>query len=143
MSNHFWEEKDLSDFTEEEWEAICMNCGKCCLIKLQDEDSEEIYYTKITCRYFDKEHCKCSEYQNRCTLVPACLKLTKANLGNIPWMPKTCAYRTLYESKTLPAWHPLLTGKRDENHNIKNFCINEKEINPDDIEDHIIDWDEL
>lgn len=95
MQERFWENKKLEDFTEDEWEAVCMNCGKCCLIKLQDEDTEEIYYTTVTCRYFDKQSCKCTEYANRCALVPACIKLTKDNIGGIPWMPKTCAYRWL------------------------------------------------
>lgn len=143
MQERFWENKKLEDFTEDEWEAVCMNCGKCCLIKLQDEDTEEIYYTTVTCRYFDKQNCKCTEYANRCALVPACIKLTKDNIGSIPWMPKTCAYRWLYENRTLPDWHPLLTGKRDENHTVGSFCINETEIAPDDIEDYITDWDEL
>ena len=143
MSEHFWEHKSLQDFTEEEWESICTNCGKCCLIKLQDEDTEEIYYTKVTCRYFDKDTCKCTEYLNRCTLVPACIKLTKDNIGNIPWMPKTCAYRYLYEGKGLPPYHPLITGNKDNKHSIRHFCLNEKDINFDNIEDYIIDWDEL
>ena len=120
-----------------------MNCGKCCLIKLQDEDTEEIYYTKVTCKYFDKNTCKCTEYKNRCTLVPACIKLTKDNIGNIPWMPKTCAYRYLYEGKGLPDWHPLLNKTLTEEHKISAFCINENEIDISDIEDYIINWDEL
>ena len=143
MSEQFWKHKNLSDFTEEEWESICMNCGKCCLIKLQDEDTNDIYYTKVTCRHFDKNTCTCKEYQNRCTLVPACIKLTKDNIGNIPWMPKTCAYRYLYEKKELPDWHPLITGTQDPKHSIRSFCINEQDINPDDIEDYIFEWDEL
>lgn len=143
MANRFWETKKLSEFTEQEWESICMNCGKCCLFKLEDEDSGEIYYTNVVCRYFDRQTCKCTQYANRCQLVPECLKLTKDNVGQIPWMPKTCAYRCLFETNKLPEWHPLLTGKTDDSHTIKNRCISELEVDEQDLEDHIDDWDEL
>lgn len=91
--------KKLENMTEEEWEAVCNRCGKCCLIKLQDEDSGEIYYTDVVCKYFDFDTCECTQYQNRCTLVPECLKLTKDNVGKIGWMPKSCAYRCLIEGR--------------------------------------------
>lgn len=143
MSNRFWETKKLQDFTEDEWESICMNCGKCCLLKLQDEDSEEIYYTNVVCKYFDHKTCKCKEYLNRCTLVPECLKLTTKNIDQIPWMPKTCAYRYLFEGRGLPEWHPLLTREIDDSHSIKNRCVCETKVTEDELEDHIDEWDEL
>lgn len=143
MQEHFWEHKKLADFTEEEWEAVCMNCGKCCLFKLEDEDCGEIYYTNVVCRYFDKEHCRCNCYQERCRLVPTCLKLTKDNVDKIGWMPQSCAYRRLAEGKGLPEEHPLLNnGQMAEEHTIKNYCVSELEIDENDLEDHIIeDWD--
>ena len=61
--------KDLSKITKEEWESICDNCGKCCLIKLQDEDTDENYYSNIICRYYDLENQRCS--------VPARTKIPK------------------------------------------------------------------
>lgn len=143
MSKHFWENKPLSELTTEEWESICMNCGKCCLLKLQDEETEEIYYTDLACKYFDSDTCHCTQYANRCKLVPACLKLTPQNVDQIPWMPKTCAYRFLFENRSLPAWHPLLTGTIDESHTVKNRCISEILVGEEDLEDHIIEWDEL
>lgn len=144
MQEHFWEHKKLADFTEEEWEAVCMNCGKCCLFKLEDEDNGEIYYTNVVCRYFDKEHCRCSCYQERCQLVPTCLKLTKDNVDKIGWMPQSCAYRRLAEGKGLPEEHPLLNnGQMTEEHTIKSYCVSELEIDENDLEDHIIeDWDD-
>ena len=144
MNNRFWETKNYTDFTEEEWESICMNCGKCCLFKLQDEDTDEIYYTRVVCKYFDKETGKCREYANRCTLVPECLKLNKDNLNTISWIPKTCAYRLIREGKPLPSWHPLISGKKiGEEHSIKNRCICETQVKEEDLEDYIDDWDEL
>ena len=84
--------KKISDYTEEEWENVCNHCGKCCLIKLQDDDTGDIYYTNVVCKYYDEDKCRCSVYDKRCKLVPECLKLSKNNVQNIEWMPKTCAF---------------------------------------------------
>lgn len=143
MQNRFWDNKKLSDFTEEEWESVCTNCGRCCLIKLQDDDTEEIYYTDVVCRYFDQQNCRCSEYAKRCQLVPACLKLTPQNIDQISWMPQECAYRRLKDSRGLPDWHPLLTGKNDSSHSIKDHCISEDLVSEDQLEDHIIEEEDL
>lgn len=124
--------KKLEDYTAEEWEAICNKCGKCCLVKIQDEESDEIYYTDVVCRYFDSKTCNCTEYENRCTLVPECLKLTKDNVDKISWMPKSCAYRCLFENRPLP--------KRQT---ISDFCISELLVNEEDLEDHILEQDDL
>lgn len=124
--------KKLENISDEEWEAVCNKCGKCCLVKLEDEDSGEVYYTDIVCKYFNHQTCECNEYQNRCTLVPECLKLTKDNIDKISWMPKTCAYRCLIEGREKP--------KRET---ISSFCISEQLVNEDDFEDHILDRDDL
>ena len=117
MQERFWEHKKLADFTEDEWEAVCMNCGKCCLLN----------------------NCRCTCYRERCTLVPTCLKLTKENVDKISWMPQTCAYRYLAEGKGLPAWHPLLNnGRIPDEYTIKNYCVPETEVKEDELEDHII-----
>lgn len=124
--------KNLEDYTKEEWEAVCNKCGKCCLVKLQDDETGEIYYTNVVCRYFDSKTCTCTEYKNRCTLVPECIKLTKDNVDKISWMPKTCAYRCLFEKRP----HP----KRET---ISKFCVSELLVNEEDFEDHILDRDDL
>ncbi len=87
----------MKKLSSKEWENICNHCGKCCLIKLEDEKSGEIYYTNVICRYFDEEKMCCSVYDKRCELVPDCLKLSLQNVDKITWMPKTCAYRKLFE----------------------------------------------
>ncbi len=126
--------KDLSKITHEEWENICDNCGKCCLIKLQDEDTNENYYTNIICRYYDLENQRCSVYENRDKMREGCLILTKENVDKLEWMPKTCAYRKLFEKdfKLCKNCKPL-----------KGRVISEADVNEDDWEDYIIDEDEL
>lgn len=144
MSARFWEQKKLQDFTVAEWESICCNCGRCCLLKLQDEDDNQVYYTDVVCRFFDSSCGKCSEYNNRCRLVPECLKLTPGNVNKISWMPQSCAYRFLSEFGYLPDWHPLVTGKPlTDEYSIKNRCISELLVKEDDLEDHIIEEEDL
>lgn len=124
--------KKPQDYTPEEWENICTRCGKCCLLKLQDEETDEIYYTDVICQYYDAETGSCREYQNRCTLVPECLKLTPENVDKISWMPPSCAYRRLFEKNPKPA------GR-----SVKGRCVSELLVTPDELEDHIIDWEDL
>lgn len=140
MSEPFWKTKPLNQFTESEWESICTHCGHCCQIKLQDDQTEDIYFTDIVCRYFDTEKCCCTEYDNRCTLVPTCLKLTPNNLDSIPWMPEVCAYRILKESGELPSWHPLITkAPLAESLSVKGKVISELLVDEEEWEDHIIE----
>ena len=124
--------KKLSDYTPEEWEAVCNQCGKCCLIKLQDEDTDDIYYTDVVCQYMDPETCRCTHYQDRCQLVPTCLKLTPQNVDKIEWMPPSCAYRALVENRPRPL-RKAVSGR----------CISETKVKEDELEDHIIDWPDL
>lgn len=123
---------DLKKISQEQWEKICNRCGKCCLIKLQDEDSGQICYTNVVCRYFDQEKCTCSVYDKRTKLVPECLKLTPDNVSQIEWMPQSCAYRRLFENK--PAL-PVTT--------IQGRCVSETVVDPENLEDYIVDWEDL
>jgi uncharacterized cysteine cluster protein YcgN (CxxCxxCC family) len=144
LQNKFWKNKKLNEFSEEEWESICSNCGKCCLVKLQDDETEEVFYTNLVCRYFDHNNCKCSIYDTRRIVVPECLKLDMSNIDKIEWMPKTCAYRILYESKDLPDWHPLVTGSLLKSaYSIKGRCTCQTKVDEDDWEDFIIEEDFL
>lgn len=115
-----------------EWENICRRCGKCCLIKLEDEDTGEVYYTNVICRYFDEEKMCCSVYDKRCELVPTCLKLNPENVDKLSWMPKTCAYRELFENTTSPT-HTTIKGR----------VVSEIKVPEDELEDHIVDWEDL
>ncbi len=143
MSKNFWENKSLAEFTPAEWESICCRCGKCCLIKLQDEDSDDVWYTDLVCHYFNQADCSCSCYDERCKLVPECLKLDIHNVDKIQWMPRSCAYRFLYTTGTLPDWHPLVTGKPlSAEHSVKNRCTSELLVKEEDWEDHILEDEE-
>lgn len=126
--------KKLTDYSSEEWENICNHCGKCCLLKLQDEDTGNIYYTDIVCKYYDMENERCSIYEKRCEVVPECLKLTPDNIDKIEWMPKSCAYRRLFEKDS---------GSPSSTSSIKGRCIFEQNVKEDELEDHIIDWEDL
>jgi len=122
----------MQRYTEEQWESICRRCGKCCLIKLEDEDTGKVYYTNVICRYFDEEKMCCSVYEKRCELVPTCLKLSPKNVDKLAWMPKTCAYRELFEN------NPSAVKTT-----IKGRVIKETKVKEEDLEDYIVDWDDL
>jgi uncharacterized protein len=112
----FWKRKTLAELTDVEWESLCDGCGKCCLIGLEDADTGEIYLTDVACDLFDAACCRCSDYTNRKTHVPDCVKLTAQNVGELTWLPKTCAYRLVNEGKDLKPWHPLVSGDSESVH---------------------------
>lgn len=140
---NFWVTKKLSEMTADEWESLCDGCAKCCLNKLEDEDTEEIFFTSVVCDLIDLESCRCTKYQERTTLVPECIDLTQHEFAEYTWLPDTCAYKLLSDGKTLPSWHPLITGNQesvfDVGASIRSFAIKESQV--DDLEDHIIEWD--
>ena len=110
---NYWDTKALEDLTEQEWESLCDHCGLCCLIKLQDEDTDEIVYTNIVCRYLNTQDCSCNDYENRSINVPECVPFPIAKVAEFDWLPESCAYRLRYNKQPLKAWHPLNTGNFD------------------------------
>ncbi len=142
IATEFWKQKQPEAFTTEEWEAICCRCGNCCRLKLEDEESGDIYYTDVICRYFDLSNNLCQQYHQRCRLVPECLKLTEQNWNKINWMPTNCAYRILYQTGDLPSWHPLKTKKPlADKYSVKNKVISEQDVPEEELEDHIVNED--
>ena len=141
----FWKAKTLKQLTHEEWESLCDGCGKCCLVKLQDEESDEIAYTRLHCKLLDADICRCSSYDDRRTYVPDCVQLTPDNVGMLKWMPKTCAYRVLAEGGDLPEWHHLVCGDRNAIHragkSILGKTLSEDAVLEEDQIDWIIDWE--
>ena len=140
----YWERIPLAKMTPEEWEALCDGCGKCCLNKLEDADTGEVFFTRIACRLFDDATCRCANYEVRKSIVPECVVLKPETLDEIAyWMPKSCAYRRLNEGRGLADWHPLISGDPDSVHragiSIKGRTIGEFEVHEDDWEDYIID----
>lgn len=106
----FWRSKTLTEMTPTEWESLCDGCALCCLHKVEDEDTQEVFYTTVVCHLLDFETCRCTQYEKRCQLVPSCVKLKPEDVESFHWLPPTCAYRLVHEGKDLPEWHPLLTG---------------------------------
>lgn len=139
----FWEQKSLAEMTAEEWESLCDGCAKCCLHKLEDEDSGEVFYTKVVCRYMD-DNCRCTEYQRRNELVPNCVWLRPENVKQFHWLPMTCAYRLVSEGKPLEDWHPLISGDPDSVHqagvSIKGRALSEEYVHPEGFDEHVISW---
>ncbi|WP_430462593.1 YcgN family cysteine cluster protein [Thalassolituus sp. LLYu03] len=138
----FWQEKKLSEMTRTEWESLCDGCALCCLHKLEDEDTGEVYYTDVHCRYLEKSACRCSVYQERNIKVPECVWLTPEQAEMFFWLPPTCAYRLLAEGKPLFDWHPLVSGDPDSVHtagiSLRDKGIPDDQISEDEWQDRII-----
>ena len=144
LSPEFWKHKPLKSLTSEEWEALCDGCGKCCLNKLEDEDTGEVALTRIACRLLDDQSCKCGQYPIRHQFIPDCIVLKPSNIDeNAYWMPKTCAYRLLWSGQPLFDWHPLISGNPETVHtaniSVRVITLSEFDINEEDWEDHIIE----
>lgn len=141
---NFWEEKSLSEMTDSEWESLCDGCARCCLIKLEDEDTGQIVTSDVHCSLMNEDTCGCTDYENRQTRVPDCIKLTPINVPEINWMPVTCAYRRLSEGKGLAWWHPLVSGDKqtvvDAGISVKGRSISEAKVQEEDWEEHIVGW---
>lgn len=140
----FWKTKTLAEMSPQEWESLCDGCARCCLYKLQDEETGEIYYTDVVCRLLDTQRCRCTAYQDRTVLMPTCLVLNPDLVQQLKWMPKTCAYRLLAEGKDLEWWHPLVSGDPSTVHeagiSVRWKTQAENEVDMDHLEDYIVDW---
>lgn len=139
----FWKRKSLEEMTREEWESLCDGCARCCLYKLEDEDTGTFYYTNVVCRLLDTHRCRCTAYTERVNLMPTCLVLTPALVRQLRWMPKTCAYRLVAEGKDLAWWHPLVSGSPDTVHqagiSVRYRTQAEKDVDMDNLEDYIVE----
>ena len=140
----FWRRLALEEMSDEQWESLCDGCARCCLNKLEDEDSGEIAWTSIRCRMLDDATCRCTDYPHRQAHVPDCIRLTAENVRTISWLPGSCAYRLVAEGHDLYWWHPLVSGDPDTVHqagiSVRGRTIGEREVTLQNWEDHIVDW---
>ncbi|VTZ50251.1 conserved hypothetical protein [Methylocella tundrae] len=141
----FWREKPLEEMNKTEWESLCDGCGRCCLVKLEDEDTGAIYFTDVACRLFDAGSCRCADYANRRRKVRDCIKLTPETARSLAWLPPSCAYRLIAEGRDLAWWHPLVSGSTETVHEAGvsvrgRVAALETEIRLDDYVDHIVAW---
>lgn len=139
----FWLTTPLSQMSQQQWDSLCDGCGKCCLHKLEDEDSGEVFYTEVACRYLSND-CRCQCYSQRAEKVAMCLTLRPQDLAQLNWLPSTCAYRLLAEEKPLPEWHPLVSGNSNSVHeagqSVKGRFVAEDQVNEAVYEDYIVFW---
>ena len=144
--NSFWETKTLAEMNNDEWENLCDGCARCCLMKIQDEETEEIAFTSVACKMLDCSSCQCKDYTNRALEVPDCVQLTLEEVQTLPWLPQTCAYRLINEGKPLYPWHHLISGSRNTVHEAGisvrgKVTLSESELTElHDLEDHVVEW---
>ena len=140
----FWEAKSLESMSDAGWESLCDGCGQCCLPKLVNEETADVFYTRVACRLLDAETGRCMRYAERLALVEDCLDVRRMTRHELAWMPNSCAYRRLAEGAALPAWHPLITGDAasvvSAGMSVMGKTVSEDTVGVDDLEEHIIEW---
>lgn len=142
----FWRVKALEEMTAAEWESLCDGCARCCLNKLEEEDTGIIHFTSVACTLLDGESCRCRDYANRQAKVPDCVRLTPEDARTLPWLPPTCAYRLVAEGHDLYWWHPLVSGSSETVHaagiSVRGrITAWEHELTAlQDLEHHLADW---
>ncbi len=140
----FWLTKSLAAMSREEWESLCDGCGRCCLVKLEDDENGEVSYTDIACRLLDCDTCQCKDYAARNHKVPDCLPLTPEKLASIDWLPPTCAYRLVAEGRDLYWWHPLVSGDRSTVHeagmSVRGRVVSETLVDDADYSGRVVQW---
>lgn len=140
----FWRTKTLEEMSDTEWESLCDGCARCCLNKLEDEDTGRILYTDIGCSLLDGDSCRCRDYPNRSAIVPECVRLTPHEVRTLKWLPATCAYRLVAEGRDLYDWHPLISGDPETVHSagisVRGKTVREQDWAVEDWQDRIVTW---
>ncbi len=140
----FWRTKSLRQMSAEEWESLCDGCGKCCLVKLIDDVTDDLLFTTVACRLLDCHSCRCGNYEKRKEIVPDCVVLSPQTVEEIAWMPSTCAYRLLRDGEDLQWWHPLVSGRAETVHeagiSVRGRAVSERDVPDESLPDYIDDW---
>lgn len=141
MTGRFWDDVPLESLDRAQWEALCDGCGNCCVHKLEDEVTGELFPTNVACKLLDRHSGRCSDYRHRRAYVPECVRLTPKLAATLDWLPGTCAYKLRAEGKPLPDWHPLNSGDPESVHragiSVRGWTISETEAG--ELEDHILE----
>ena len=140
----FWKEIPLQNLTQVQWESLCDGCARCCLQKLENENTGTLHYTRLACRHLDLDSCRCTDYENRLAQVSDCVQLTASTLHHSDWLPTTCSYLLIKKGQDLPPWHPLQSGSSDTVHragiSVRDKVISDEWVHPEEWQDHLIDW---
>jgi len=137
MNDQYWKRKSLTEMTADEWEGLCDGCALCCMHKVEDEDTGDLYYTDVACKLLDLESCRCNDYANRAKRVADCLVLSANRLEEFNWLPASCAYRRLANGQELPEWHPLITGRTSSVHEA-GVSVLGKAVSENDTDDYTV-----
>ena len=142
--DEWWHSRSLRELDRQQWEALCDGCALCCLHKLEDEETGELFFTAVHCRYLDPERCRCRRYPDRARLVPECVRLDRDSVADLDWLPATCAYRLRARGERLPDWHPLVSGDPGSVHeagiSVRGRVISEQDVHPDGFSEYIVSW---
>ncbi|HNP37601.1 MAG TPA: YcgN family cysteine cluster protein [Woeseiaceae bacterium] len=139
MADQFWKRKSLGEMNQVEWESLCDGCGLCCMHKVEDEDTGDLFYTNLACRLLDTSTCRCTDYKNRSKLVADCLRLTPNTTDAFEWLPATCAYRLLAFGEELRDWHPLISGDPESVHEA-GISVRGKVVSENDTDEWTVLW---
>ena len=141
VENRFWIDKTLAELSDDEWESLCDGCGRCCQIRLEDSETGQLMETAITCRLFDNDSCRCTQYSRRHVEVKNCVSINADNVSDLYWLPKTCAYKLVDEGQDLHPWHPLVAGNhqaiKEAGISVYGKTISEEHVHQEDIESYI------
>ncbi len=140
----YWRHKRLEDMSRDEWEGLCDGCARCCMIKLEDDETQEVHYTAMVCDLLLQDSCRCADYANRHVRVPDCVVLTATRAKEFDWLPVSCAYRTLAEGRELAWWHPLVSGDPDTvvqaGISVQDRVVPQSSIHESEHEEMLITW---
>lgn len=140
----FWEKLSLEELRPGEWEALCDGCARCCMIKLQDESTDEIVHTAVVCKLLDLDSCRCTAYAQRHTLVPDCIDFSADLVQQLAWLPLSCAYRRIADGRGLAHWHPLVSGNPASVHDfgisVRDRVVSESAVPEDALQDMVVHW---
>ena len=138
----FWKTKALEELSPGEWESLCDGCARCCLVKLEDEDTSEVHLTRLSCSMLNVGTCRCRDYPNRFAKMPDCINIDVEKVRTLTWLPETCGYRVVAEGRDLAWWHPLVSGSPETVHqagiSVRSLAMNEKRVKEDNYWRYII-----